>query len=129
MGTSSRVAGDAADPLITGTLVPQSGIMAPVSQSSLTTAESRTSFADYRTALTTPGSRGPVVASVLARLPIAMIGISALFYVQRETGSFTSAGLVSAGSLAGVAVGAVIQGRLMDRFGPTRPLVVTATLL
>lgn len=91
-------------------------------------AEARTTLADYRTALTAPGSRGPVVASLLARLPIAMIGIAALLYVQRETGSFATAGLVSAGTLVGVSVGAVVQGRLIDRFGPTRPLLVAAAL-
>ncbi len=90
--------------------------------------ESRTSLADYRTALTSRAARRPAVASVLARLPIAMIGISALLYVQRETGSFAAAGLVSAGSLTGVAVGAVVQGRLIDRFGPTRPLLAAALL-
>lgn len=90
--------------------------------------ESRTSLSDYKAALTSPGSRGPVVSSLLARLPVAMIGISALLYVQRETGSFAAAGLVSAGSLVGVSVGAVVQGRLIDRFGPTRPLLVTTLL-
>src|SRR6059058_1135803 len=58
-----------------------------------------------------------------------MIGISALLYVQRETGSFAVAGLVSAGSLVGVSVGAVVQGRLIDRFGPTRPLLTVSLLL
>ena len=92
-------------------------------------SEGRTSLADYRSALTTRAARRPAFASVLARLPIAMIGISALLYVQRETGSFAAAGLVSAGSLVGVSVGAVIQGRLIDRFGPTRPLLVVSLLL
>ncbi len=92
-------------------------------------SEGRTSLADYRSALTTRAARWPAVASVLARLPIAMIGISALLYVQRETGSFAAAGLVSAGSLVGVSVGAVIQGRLIDRFGPTRPLLAVSALL
>lgn len=91
-------------------------------------SEGRTTLADYRAALRAPGSRRPVVASVLARLPIAMIGISALLYVQRETGSFAAAGLVSASSLAGVSVGAVVQGRLIDRYGPTRPLLATVGL-
>ncbi|MTD55956.1 MFS transporter [Amycolatopsis pithecellobii] len=86
------------------------------------------SLADYRAALTTPGSSRPVVASLLARLPIAMIGLSAMLYVQRETGSFAIAGLVSAGSLVGVSVGAIIQGRLIDRLGPTRPLLVVVVL-
>ncbi|MGM1059667.1 MFS transporter [Saccharothrix sp. Mg75] len=85
-------------------------------------------LSDYRTALTAPGMRGPVVASLLARLPIAMIGLSLLLFVQRETGSFAAAGLVSAASLVGVAVGSIVQGRLMDRHGPTRPLLVAVSL-
>ncbi|KID29419.1 putative MFS family arabinose efflux permease [Prauserella rugosa] len=88
----------------------------------------RTSLADYRNALSTPRSRRPLVASVLARLPIAMIGISALLYVQHQTGTFAAAGLVSASVLAGVAVGSVVQGRIIDRFGPTRPLLVVTGL-
>ncbi|QFZ16291.1 MFS transporter [Saccharothrix syringae] len=85
-------------------------------------------LSDYRTALTTPGMRGPVAASLLARLPVAMIGLALLLYVQRETGSFAAAGLVSAAALVGVAVGSIVQGRLMDRHGPTRPLLVTVSL-
>ncbi|MET8756491.1 MFS transporter [Lentzea sp. NPDC004782] len=85
-------------------------------------------LSDYRAALTTPGMRGPVVASLLARLPIAMVGLSLLLYVERATGSFAVAGLVSASALVGVAMGSVVQGRLMDRFGPTRPLVFVTGL-
>lgn len=66
--------------------------------------------------------------SLLARLPIAMVGLSLLLYVQRETNSFTIAGLVSAGALIGVAIGAVAQGRIMDRLGPTWPMLITTTL-
>lgn len=88
----------------------------------------RTTLADYRVALTTPQARRPLVASLLARLPIAMIGISALLYVQHETGSFADAGLVSASALVGVAVGSVAQGRVIDRLGPTRPLLVVTGL-
>ncbi|TCO64307.1 MFS transporter [Actinocrispum wychmicini] len=84
------------------------------------------SFADYRAALTTPGARWPVLTAVLARLPIAMVGLSLLFYVQRVTSSFATAGLVSAGALVGVAVGSVLQGRIMDRLGPSRPLLVSS---
>ena len=80
-------------------------------------------LADYRAALTAPGAGRPVLASALARLPIAMGSIAILIYVQRSTGSFASAGLVSAGTLVGVATGSVAQGRLIDRMGPTRPLL------
>jgi hypothetical protein len=66
--------------------------------------------------------------SLLARMPIAMVGLSLLLYVQRETGSFAVAGVVSASSLIGVAIGAVAQGRIMDRRGPTVPLLIAAGL-
>ncbi|WP_308259240.1 MFS transporter [Pseudonocardia sp. H11422] len=84
------------------------------------------SLADYRAAVRAPGAAVPVLASAVGRLPIAMFGLATLLYVQRETGSFAMAGLVSAGSLAGVSVGSVIQGRVMDRVGPTRPLLLVA---
>ncbi|MBA8827381.1 MFS family permease [Saccharopolyspora lacisalsi] len=82
------------------------------------------SLGDYRRALSTPGAGAPVLASLLARLPIAMIGLSLLLYVERETGTFAAAGLVSASVLVGVACGSVIQGRVMDRIGPSPPLLV-----
>ncbi|SDD85148.1 MFS transporter [Actinokineospora iranica] len=85
-------------------------------------------LAEYRAALTTPGARGPVLAALIGRMPIAMVGLSLLLYVQRATGSFATAGLVSAGALIGVAVGSVLQGRIMDRIGPSRPLLVTSAV-
>lgn len=84
------------------------------------------SVADYRTALTAPGAALPAVASALARLPMTMIGLATLLYVQRVSGSFAVAGLVSAGLLIGVSCGSVAQGRAMDRMGPARPLLVAA---
>jgi MFS family permease len=86
------------------------------------------SLSDYRKALTTPGATLPALASALARLPVAMIGLALLLYVQRATDSFAIAGLTSAAALIGVSVGSVVQGRIMDRLGPTRPLCATATL-
>ncbi len=95
---------------------------------SQTSVHGRTTLSDYRVALSTPEARGPVAASALARLPIAMIGLSALLYVQQRTHDFAIAGLVSAGTLLGVSIGSVAQGRLIDRFGPTRPLLGASAL-
>lgn len=89
---------------------------------------SSTSLADYRAALTSPGAVLPTLTSALGRLPIAMIGLATLLYVQRVTGSFAMAGLVTAGALVGVSLGSVAQGRLMDRVGPSRPLLVLSAL-
>lgn len=83
-------------------------------------------FSDYRAALTAPGALVPVLTSALGRLPTAMIGLALLLYVSQATGSFAAAGLVNAGGLIGMAVGAVVQGRVIDRLGPTRPLLVAA---
>lgn len=85
-------------------------------------------LSDYRTALTAPGALLPAMASVAGRLPIAMLGLGLLFYVQRSTGSFAVAGAVSAGALGGLAGGSVVQGRLVDRFGATRPLLVLSAV-
>ncbi|MCK2237647.1 MULTISPECIES: MFS transporter [unclassified Crossiella] len=87
------------------------------------------SFASYRAALSTPAARLPVLAALLGRLPVAMVGLALMLYVRQSTGSFASAGLVSAGALTGAAIGSVLQGRLVDRFGPTRPLLTAAALL
>ena len=90
---------------------------------------SSSSLADYRAALTAPGAVLPVIASAVARLPMAMIGLATLLYVQRVTGSFGVAGLVSAGMLIGVSCGSVVQGRIIDRIGPVRPLLIASGAL
>jgi MFS family permease len=89
---------------------------------------SSASLADYRAALTAPGAAVPVLASAVGRFPIAMLPLATLLYVQRVTGSFAAAGLVSAGTMVGVAAGSVAQGRMMDRVGPSRPLLLIVAL-
>ncbi|MFB9387083.1 MFS transporter [Pseudonocardia petroleophila] len=91
-------------------------------------SSSSAALADYRAALTSPGALVPTLASALARLPIAMTTLAVLLYVQRATGSYAVAAVVSAGTLAGESLGAVAQGRWMDRVGPMRPLLLAAGL-
>jgi MFS family permease len=86
------------------------------------------STSSYRVALTAPGAAVPALFSALGRFPVAMYGLATLLYVQGATGSFATAGLVSAGSLVGVALGSVVQGRWVDRRGPTRPLLTVSVL-
>ncbi|WP_035304061.1 MFS transporter [Actinokineospora inagensis] len=85
-------------------------------------------LADYRAALSTPGARGPALASLLGRLPVAMVGISMLLYLRQTTGSYATASMVSAATLIGLAIGSVAQGRIMDRIGPAHPLLITTAL-
>lgn len=81
---------------------------------------------DYRAALGASGAAGPVCASAIGRFPIAMHSLATLLYVREIDGSYTVAGAVSAALLVGTAAGTVVQGRLLDRLGPSRPLLALA---
>jgi MFS family permease len=86
------------------------------------------SLSGYRAALRAPGAGAPVLTSALGRFPMTMLSLATLFYVQRGYHSFAAAGLVSAATLVGEAGGSAAQGRIIDRLGPTRPLLVTAAV-
>jgi predicted MFS family arabinose efflux permease len=68
------------------------------------------------------------VASLVARLPLAMLGIALLVDSQHLTGSFADAGVVAAVYGIALGVGAPILGRLVDRRGPTAVLLVSAAV-
>ena len=76
----------------------------------------------YRALVGIAGVRAPLVLSTAGSMPIGMYGFGILLLAHNTTGSFAQAGrIVGAFSLAN-ALGAVAQGRLMDRFGQTRVL-------
>jgi MFS family permease len=76
----------------------------------------------YTALLSLPGARWPLVASVAGSMPIGMYGLGILLLVRDANGSFAVAGrVVGAFGLAN-ALGAVAQGRLMDRLGQPRVL-------
>jgi Major Facilitator Superfamily len=80
----------------------------------------------YRALLRVPGARAPLVASALGSLPIGMYIVAILLLAREATGSFADAGrVVGAFGLAN-ALGAVAQGRLMDRHGQPRVLRAAA---
>jgi MFS family permease len=76
--------------------------------------------------LRVPGARGPVVASALGSLPIGMYILAILLLAREATGSFAEAGRVSGAFGLANALGAVAQGRLMDRHGQPPVLRVAA---
>jgi MFS family permease len=76
----------------------------------------------YATLLALPGARRPVIASAVGSMPIGMFGLAILLLAQDATGSFAIAGRVVGAFGIGNAIGAVLQGRLMDRLGQTRVL-------
>src|SRR5687768_12739621 len=76
----------------------------------------------YGTLLALPGARRPVLLSALGSMPIGMFGLAVLLLAEDATGSFAVAGRVVGAFGLGNALGAVAQGRLMDRHGQTRVL-------
>lgn len=80
----------------------------------------------YRAVLTATGAPPLVLWSLLGRLAFAMTNLSLLLYVSAASGSYAFAGGMTAVSLIGTAAGAIGQGRLIDRFGPSRPLLALA---
>src|SRR3954453_19809301 len=82
----------------------------------------------YRALLGLPGARRPVVLSAVGSMPIGMFGLAILLLAQDATGSFAIAGRVVGAFGIGNALGAVAQGRLMDRVGQTNVLRVAAVV-
>lgn len=71
----------------------------------------------YRQVFSTPHFTRLLVAALVGRLPIGIIALALILLVRDEGGTYTSAGLVAGAFAAGGAIGAPVQGRLMDRRG------------
>jgi MFS family permease len=79
----------------------------------------------YATLLERPDLRRTIVASVIGRLPIGILGLAILLATQASSGSFGLAGAVAACYLAGLAGMAPVLGRVIDRSGPARTLLAS----
>jgi MFS family permease len=71
----------------------------------------------YRALLGLPEARRPLIASIAGSMPIGMFTLGILLLVRDANGSFAVAGRVVGAFAAANALGAVAQGRLMDRYG------------
>src|SRR4051812_2196447 len=85
-------------------------------------AQVRAGAGRYRAVIALPEARWPLAASVAGSMPIGMYGLGILLLVRGANGSFGVAGRVVAAFGLANALGAVVQGRLMDRFGQPRVL-------
>ena len=65
------------------------------------------------------------MVALLSRMPIGMVGLSMLMFLREALGSYAFAGSISGVYFVAMAVGAPIQGRLIDRSGPKLTLLVT----
>ncbi|WP_085712417.1 MULTISPECIES: MFS transporter [unclassified Pseudomonas] len=81
----------------------------------------------YRELLTTPGATGLVLASAIARLPQAMIGIGIITMLVEQSGIYWLAGAVAGTfTLANALIGPYIS-KLVDQRGQSRVLPVVTT--
>jgi MFS family permease len=82
----------------------------------------------YRQLLSDRAARAFSLAGLVARLPLSMTGIGVVLLVSLTTGSFARAGVITAaGTLTG-AVAAPLWGRVIDRVGQARVLLLAAVL-
>lgn len=85
-------------------------------------------LATYRRILSRPGTALFSATGLVARLPIAMVGLGIVLLVEDASGSYGVAGAVSAAHLLANAFFAILQGRVIDRVGQSRVLPVVITV-
>ena len=82
----------------------------------------------YRRFLNLPDVRATLVVAFFSRMPVGMMGLSMVMYLRESLGSFKIAGSVLGVYFFSMAVGAPVQGRIIDRIGPMLLLRVTGCL-
>jgi MFS family permease len=85
-------------------------------------------FAPYRTFLALPDVKAMLIVGWLSRLPVGMSGLAMVLFLRQVLGSFQLAGLAVGTYFVAMAVAAPIQGRLIDRIGPRKPLLITGVM-
>jgi MFS family permease len=82
----------------------------------------------YSSLLRTPSAWRFLLPALVARLPYAMLGIGIVLLVKHTTGSYGTAGLVSAAAAVALAFVGPQTGRLADRFGQSAVVIPGALL-
>ncbi|MFB6840739.1 MFS transporter [Streptomyces sp. NPDC056361] len=83
--------------------------------------------AGYRELLAVPGVGRMLVASLVSKLPLAMVTLSLLLYLGPRY-SYATGGLAMSCMAVGQGLSAPVRGRLMDRY-PFRPILVGCLVL
>ena len=82
--------------------------------------------ARYARVLRTPHVLPLMASALVARLPIGIDSLAIVLFLRDRTGSYATAGVVSAAFALGSGAGAPLSGRLIDRFGQRGVLVPLA---
>jgi predicted MFS family arabinose efflux permease len=69
-----------------------------------------------------------LVVALFSRMPIGMVGFAMLMFLRESLGNFTLAGIAVGINFVALAIAAPIQGRIIDRQGPRRVLMVTGVV-
>ena len=69
-----------------------------------------------------------LLASLVTRMPVGMVGFAMLMFLRDTMGSFALAGAAVGINFVSMAATAPIQGRLVDRYGPRRLLSITSVV-
>jgi MFS family permease len=78
--------------------------------------------------MSTPQMAALIAASLVGRMPIGIQSLALVLFIEGRTGSFATAGAVTASYALAGAVSSPPKGRLVDRLGQTRVLVPSALL-
>ncbi|GAB2929557.1 MFS transporter [Nonomuraea fastidiosa] len=82
----------------------------------------------YRGLFERPGVKAFVLAGLIGRMPMSMLGIGVILLISTLTQSYATAGAVAATTNLAFAVAAPLSGRLVDRFGQGRVIPPFAVL-
>jgi MFS family permease len=85
-------------------------------------------FTPYRSLLSLPGTRSFIVAGLIGRFPLSMLGLGSVLLITITTGSYGIAGLVSATLALSNAAMAPIVGRLSDTHGQSKVVLPIVAL-
>lgn len=83
-------------------------------------------FNAYRSLFSAPGTTGFVLAGLLARLPLSMVGIGLITMLSQQRGAYTLAGAVAACFALSIAVLAPQISAMVDRHGQRKVLPIAA---
>lgn len=80
-------------------------------------------LAKYREPFQVPGSFPAWLLALAGRLPIGTEPLALLLFGRHISGSLAVGGVMAGLFVLGNALGAIVQGRLIDTYGPTRTLL------
>ncbi|WP_181435138.1 MFS transporter [Curtobacterium sp. MCBD17_019] len=89
-------------------------------------ASTTTGLRGWSALLAPTDRRHLAAAGLVARIPLAVVGFSVLFFVRSVTGSFADAGFASGVAIAASALTGPVFGRVADRRGQRGALLVAA---